>query len=74
MSAAFFNQLKHLAMQYTALQRSCDELAERVLALEAEKPPADYGKEFEKAVAELAEQAGPMIVRRKPGRPPKGQA
>ena len=74
MSALFFNQLKHLAGQYAALQRSYDELAERVLALEAEKSTADFGKVFEEEAVRLAEQAGPQIVRRKPGRSPKVQA
>lgn len=37
MSALFFNQLKHLQMQNEALKRAYDELAERVLQLEAEK-------------------------------------
>lgn len=65
MSAAFFNQLKHLAMQYTALQRSYDELADRVLALEAEKP----GTEVELDVDTLE----PVAPKRR-GRPPKVQA
>lgn len=68
MSAAFFNQLKHLAGQYAALQRSYDELAERVLALEAEKP----SRSSELPPAEWEEPKGAGPKRR--GRPPKVQA
>lgn len=65
MSAAFFNQLKHLAGQYAALQRSYDELAERVLALEAEKPGAEV---------ELDTDTLEPVAPKRRGRPPKVQA
>lgn len=65
MSAQFFNQLKHLAMQYTALQRSYDELAERVLALEAEKPSAEVELDIDTLEA---------VAPKRRGRPPKVQA
>lgn len=64
MSAQFFSQLKHLAGQYAALQRSYDELAERVLALE-EKP----GPEVELDLDTLE----PIAPKRR-GRPPKASA
>lgn len=65
MSALFFNQLKHLQMRYDALQKAYDDLAERVLQLEAEKP--------DPAVTELdTDTLEP--VKRKPGRPRKAEA
>lgn len=62
MSALFFNQLKHLQMRYDALQKAYDDLAERVLQLEAE--PIDW--------PELdANSLKPVEVPKRRGRPPK---
>jgi hypothetical protein len=75
-SALFFAQIKHLQASYDALKRSYDELADRVLALEAEKEPEGVELDtdtLEPLGLQVRKPEGQM-VRRKPGRPPKAKA
>lgn len=62
MSAQFWQQLKHLSAQVTALQQAIDQFSDRLLLVEAEKAPA---------VEELDVDTLQPVVKRGPGRPRK---
>lgn len=68
MSAEFFNKLKHLQMRYDALQKAYDELAERVLALEAD--PVEW-PELAVDSLKISGDSPTATSPKRRGRPPK---